>query len=64
MHEIRSRAQLRGKAPEEIFNSRNCVMLCHRCHVAVTAHHVELVPIHPDEGANGKLDVRCSRDGG
>jgi hypothetical protein len=58
MHEIRSRAQLRGKAPEEIFNTHNCAMLCHRCHVEVTAHRIDLVAVDQDAGANGKLDVQ------
>jgi 5-methylcytosine-specific restriction endonuclease McrA len=58
MHELRSRAQLRGKLPEEIFNTANCVMLCHACHVEVTDHRIDLVPVDQDAGANGKLDVQ------
>ena len=58
MHELRSRAQLRGKPPEEIFNTANCVMLCHDCHVEVTDHRIDLVPVDQDAGANGKLDVQ------
>jgi len=58
MHELRSRAQLRGKLPEEIFNTANCVMLCHACHVEVTDHRIDLVPVDQEAGANGKLDVQ------
>jgi hypothetical protein len=35
MHEICSRAKLRGLPPEQIFNSRNCVILCVECHERV-----------------------------
>lgn len=36
MHEVVSRAQLRGRPPEDIFNVRNCVRLSRKCHLLVT----------------------------
>lgn|SRR5678810_523747 len=36
MHEVQSRAKLRGRPPEEIFNVENCVRLSRRCHRLVT----------------------------
>jgi len=36
MHEIKSRAQLRGRPAEEIFNVENCVRLSRKCHLLVT----------------------------
>ena len=35
MHEIVFRSKLRGKAPEEIFNTKNCLLLCLSCHAGL-----------------------------
>jgi len=42
MHEMKSRSQLRGKPPEEIFNSFNCIMLCSTCHRQVTERIIKV----------------------
>jgi 5-methylcytosine-specific restriction endonuclease McrA len=34
-HEVKSRADLRGRPPEDIFNRQNCLRLCERCHLFV-----------------------------
>ena len=36
MHEIQSRAKLRGRPPEEIFNTRNCIRVCREDHASIT----------------------------
>ena len=36
MHEVVPRSKLRGRPPEEIFNTRNCDRLSRRCHQLVT----------------------------
>ena len=61
MHEITSRAQLRGKAPEDIFSTSNCVMLCSTCHREVTAHRIVLIPTTP-YGADGDVQVRTREE--
>jgi len=38
MHEIQSRAALRGRPVEDIFNLDNCVMLHRKCHRNITEH--------------------------
>ena len=58
MHELQSRAKLRGKPPREIFNTQNCVMLCHLCHVKITENKIDLVPVDQEQGANGVLEVQ------
>ena len=58
MHELTSRARLRGRPPEEIFNMTNCVMIHRRCHREVTERRVSLAPVDPAQGANGFLEVR------
>jgi len=57
MHELQSRARLRGKAPEEIFNRRNCIMLCRECHRAVTEHRLIASPMG-EAGADGDVDFK------
>lgn len=57
MHELRSRARLRGKPPEEIFNRRNCLMLCSACHRAVTEHRLIASPTG-GAGADGDVDFK------
>ena len=56
MHELQSRARLRGKPPEEIFNRRNCLMLCSACHRAVTEHR--LIATMGEAGADGDVDFK------
>ena len=55
MHEMRSRAQLRGRPPEDIFNTANAVALCSECHRRVTERKIELVA--GADGADGKIVV-------
>jgi 5-methylcytosine-specific restriction endonuclease McrA len=57
MHELKSRARLRGKPPEEIFNRRNCLMLCSACHRAVTEHRLIASPMG-EAGADGDVDFK------
>ena len=38
MHEIQSRAALKGRPVEDIFNLDNCVMLHRKCHREITEH--------------------------
>jgi len=63
MHEIRSRAQLRGRPDAEIFCLANCVRVCPRCHRKLTGAlgggRLWLKPITRD-GANGKVLVVSS----
>ncbi|GEM_PF-3044106 len=59
MHEIRSRAQLRGKAPEAIFSTANCLMLCSAHHRDVTERRLWLRPA-TDAGADGLVRVQAS----
>ena len=61
MHEIKSRARLRGHDPEEIFCTENCLMLCSTCHREVTAHRIVLIPTTP-YGADGDILVRPRED--
>jgi 5-methylcytosine-specific restriction endonuclease McrA len=58
MHEMKSRAQLRGKPPEEIFNSFNCIMLCSTCHRQVTERMIDVVPVDEQLGANGRVNFQ------
>jgi 5-methylcytosine-specific restriction endonuclease McrA len=44
MHELKSRAQLRGRPIEEIFSLENCVMLHRKCHRDVTEKRISLNP--------------------
>jgi 5-methylcytosine-specific restriction endonuclease McrA len=44
MHELQSRAQLRGRPIEEIFSLENCVMLHRKCHRHVTEKRISLNP--------------------
>lgn len=57
MHEVKSRARLRGRPPEDIFNTDNCILVCNECHTDIHAHRIELTPLgHPDErGHYGRL---------
>lgn len=55
MHELRSRAQLRGRPPEEIFNTANAVALCSACHRNVHAARIKISA--GADGADGKIVV-------
>lgn len=57
MHEMVFRSQLRGRPPEEIFNTKNCLLLCLPCHAEVHARKIDLVPVS-ELGANGAVDVQ------
>jgi 5-methylcytosine-specific restriction endonuclease McrA len=61
MHEIKSRAHLRGNAPEVIFNTGNCLMLCTACHREVTEHRLFLVPTS-DDGADGEVLIKQRKE--
>jgi 5-methylcytosine-specific restriction endonuclease McrA len=58
MHEMVFRSQLRGRPPEEIFNTRNCLMLCLSCHADVHARKIDIIPVDDDLGANGDVEVQ------
>lgn len=61
MHEIKSRAQLRGKRPEDIFCPENCVRLCRDCHRKVTEHEVWISVTDERLGANSTIWVAHER---
>lgn len=65
MHEVISRSQTRGMAPEDRFNRRICVRLHRECHHAVTEHRVELAFVDWDLGVDGGLigQARGSQQG-
>jgi hypothetical protein len=54
MHEIRSRAELRGRPDAEIFNRANCIRLCRDHHRDVTEHRLR-VRCMTDQGADGEV---------
>jgi len=54
MHEIRSRAQLRGRPDAEVFNTANCIRLCREHHRDVTEHRLT-VGCLTDRGADGDV---------
>ena len=60
MHEIISRARLRGRIAENMFNTYNCLRLCGGptggCHEKVTRHKVKIVVTWPS-GANGPIEI-------
>ncbi len=64
MHEVRSRAQLRGRPPEEIFNAANCLMVCgpatdrDTCHGALTARVIDIVFVQPERGCDGPVEAQ------
>ena len=60
MHEIVSRARFAGqrKPITDLFNTRNCLMLCRGCHVQVTDHVIEVVPEDDTLGADGSVEFR------
>ena len=62
MHELRSRALMRGKPPEEIFNTNNCLMLCSECHRNITNHVADLIPEDADLGADGAMVLQGRDD--
>ena len=54
-HEHESRAMLRGRQPEEIFNLWNCIRLCAACHRRITEHEIDLVMVDPVAGCSGEV---------
>jgi hypothetical protein len=56
MHEIESRSALRGRPPEDIFNTVNCIRLCPICHEDVTRNRLTLIPLTAG-GARGIVRV-------
>jgi hypothetical protein len=56
MHEVKSRAQMRGRPVEEIFCLENCIRVCGFCHDLLTRNVLELRP-HSAAGVNGDFDV-------
>ena len=58
MHEIVPRSILRGRAPEAIYTTHNCLRLCggpKGCHAKVTAHEIRILITDPLRGADGPL---------
>lgn len=64
MHEVRSRAQLRGKHFTEIFTLQNCLMLCRECHRKVTEHRLDITICDKTRGCNGQVHVSISQSKG
>jgi hypothetical protein len=60
-HEVLSRAQLRGRPPEEIFNLHNCLRLCARCHEMITRHVFDAVYADPQAGPSISSASPCRR---
>ena len=58
MHEIVFRSQRRGLPPEQIFYPAGVVMLCGPCHRQVHAREIDLVPVDPERGADGPVEVQ------
>jgi len=61
MHELVPRSKLGGRAPEEVFNRHNCLLLHRACHRDVTERRVTLTPADPDLGADGIVHVQKIR---
>lgn len=57
MHEDPSRAQTRGRPPEERFNTRICIRLNRRIHELVTDNKIEIVKVDPALGFDGPIRV-------
>lgn len=62
MHEIEPRSKLRGRSPEAIFNTRNCLILCRRCHSLVTRHDINIVAQDAEHGADGIVYAQKTLD--
>lgn len=60
MHELVPRSLLRGRPPEEVYTTVNCLRLCARCHGAVTRHEVTLLPVSLELGANGRVEAQTT----
>ena len=58
IHEMVVRSQLRGRPPEEIFNTKNCLLLCLACHAEVHARKIDIIPVDDDLGANGDVEAQ------
>jgi 5-methylcytosine-specific restriction endonuclease McrA len=61
MHEVEPRSKTRGLPNPLRFSTANCLMLCHKCHQAVTEHRLT-IKVGP-AGADGPLAI-FGRDGG
>lgn len=55
MHEDPSRAQSRGRPPEERFNSKVCIRLNRDIHRLVTEKKIRLVKVDPALGFDGPI---------
>lgn len=55
MHEVTSRAKLRGQPPEAVFTTANCLRLCRGCHGLVTAHVFAASYARADLGCDGHV---------
>lgn len=55
MHEVVSRARLRGRALAAIFNLWNCSRLCRECHREVTERRIDVVVVDLAAGCLGQL---------
>jgi hypothetical protein len=54
-HEVLSRAMMRGRPPEDVFNLVNCIRLCAACHQKITEHKIDTVIVDPVAGCNGEV---------
>lgn len=44
MHELETRAETRGRPPEERFSLENCIRVCPPCHALFTARQIAMDP--------------------
>ena len=63
MHEMAARSKTRGREPEERWNTRVCLLLCHQCHGDVTEHRVWLLAVDGAMGADGPVTVSAKKAG-
>jgi hypothetical protein len=56
MHEVVSRAKLRGRPPDEIFNTRNCLRLARAVHERVTRGQLRIEFLDVARGCNASVE--------
>lgn len=55
MHEVESRAMLRGRPAADVYNTKNCIRVCVQCHLLFTERKEDIVYLDPDQGCNGEI---------
>jgi hypothetical protein len=61
MHEVISRAKLRGRPPMEIFNTWNCLRVSHETHRQLTEHTLAIEFTDAARGCNAPVIFRPPR---